>query len=590
MIAVPLNNLREATPALPSFRRINVKELSSVPGIEKADTDGDGFIDINELVAVITKQQETRSTNKILKYLVLGLLLTLLITIGAVVGLTYYVVSTLKDTNVNSSNTNQAVLIAKSGGLPIATDQLLTRSSLQANFFSAPVDVLRKTELLSWDQSNGNVTLKASLKVNGFIRTNTELRFFTTAGEIVMKPDGSLSLEPPAWSEAGIQFHQAQALIASNTSNITASVGKRRSLLSAIRGSNHPLHNGLLTGFSVSNEAVNANPGGRNLLGAGTPADVFTSGINSVAGFVDCSVGTHSSDPMCYYCQGLTPWGGVTPAVGNAVVYGLEAAGNCKAKGYSSEMAGKVLKDDPCSPGMRVGGIFENPPEGCPGHEGCFPASASVLTPMGLKQMDAINLGDEVWVVSNQGHQSLAKVVGFGHQSATAIRSHSIIQTAGGHKITLLPSHWIFASKTKDWKSSSPIWARDVKAGMFVFQAKPNSIALPDEVLAVSMKQEVGLYAPITDSLASSLIVDGIVVHENSDNYSLMSHFAGKAALNVLFKSFHAFGYDSLYQEIHNRYHAFIDPAQNTRTPSHLAGYWKMLLLVTQAFYPAKAM
>ena len=284
-----------------------LQELSGIPGIDKADTDGDGFIDVNELVAVVTHQKEQKATNMILKYMLFGLFLTLLITIGAVTGLTYFVVSTLKDTKVDSSNGQQPVLTSKSGAA-IATDQLLYRNQLEASLFYASMEDLIKIEQLAWDQGTQNNTLQSFFKISGFVRTvrlvmgsirstnnhphtsprvqNTELRFFTDAGEIVMTPKGSISIEPPAWCAS--QFYLKTL---DNNTNTSYS-GTRRSLVSTdIESSDHPLHNGLLTGFSVSPDLETHQ--GRHLNYFFTPfttfikavfqPSVFTSSFNSAA-------------------------------------------------------------------------------------------------------------------------------------------------------------------------------------------------------------------------------------------------------------------------------------------------------------------
>ena len=119
---------------------------------------------------------------------------------------------------------------------------------------------------------------------------NTELRFFTDAGEIVMTPEGSISIEPPAWCAS--QFY-LKANDTTTTNVTSVCVPTRRTLLSTdIESSDHPLHNGLLTGFSVSPEALEARHGRKlnsvNLvhyiksgsMGAFQPA-VFTSSFNS---------------------------------------------------------------------------------------------------------------------------------------------------------------------------------------------------------------------------------------------------------------------------------------------------------------------
>jgi len=124
---------------------------------------------VNELVAVISKQQQQKSTNKILKYLLLGLFVTLVITIGAVTGLTYFVVSTLKDSKVDSSG-QQPVLTSKTGAA-IATEQLLYKNKLEASLFYAPMEELIKIEQLAWDQGTQNNTLQAFFKISGFVRT-----------------------------------------------------------------------------------------------------------------------------------------------------------------------------------------------------------------------------------------------------------------------------------------------------------------------------------------------------------------------------------------------------------------------------------
>ena len=77
-----------------------------------------------------------------------------------------------------------------------------------------------------------------------------------------MTPEGSISVEPPAWCAS--QFY-AKAL-PDTTTNATSN-GTRRTLLSTdikssdhpLSNSDHPLHNGLLTGFSISPEALEAH-------------------------------------------------------------------------------------------------------------------------------------------------------------------------------------------------------------------------------------------------------------------------------------------------------------------------------------------
>ena len=111
---------------------------------------------------------------------------------------------------------------------------------------------------------------------------NIELRFFTDAGEIVLTPEGSISVEPPAWCAS--QFYQAALQTdgdnnINNNTNATANSGARRSLLS--ESSDHPLHNGLLTGFSVSPEALGAHQG-RQLQQTGGSAYAYSSALLTV--------------------------------------------------------------------------------------------------------------------------------------------------------------------------------------------------------------------------------------------------------------------------------------------------------------------
>ena len=97
-----------------------------------------------------------------------------------------------------------------------------------------------------------------------------------------MTPEGSISIEPPAWCAS--QFY-----LKANDTTTTNATGTRRTLLSTdIESSDHPLHNGLLTGFSVSPEALEARHGRKlnsvnsvsGSMGAFQPA-VFTSSFNS---------------------------------------------------------------------------------------------------------------------------------------------------------------------------------------------------------------------------------------------------------------------------------------------------------------------
>ena len=85
-------------------------------------------------------------------------------------------------------------------------------------------------------------------------------------------------------------------------------------------------------------------------------------------------------------------------------------------------MAGEVLQDNRCSPGMRMGGIFESPPKGCPGrHKAggpCFPAAATVITRDGtVKAMEDLAVGDEVQTINSNGIVSFEQVYFFGHRN-----------------------------------------------------------------------------------------------------------------------------------------------------------------------------
>jgi len=107
------------------------------------DKDGNGEIDLDEICGAIDQMVDQEKQNRLLKKLAMIFGILTLLSIAAIVGLTYAVVALSKD--VQDSNN---VLVSKDSGLPMSTSQYQTASSFSALLANPTAENLSKVHTL----------------------------------------------------------------------------------------------------------------------------------------------------------------------------------------------------------------------------------------------------------------------------------------------------------------------------------------------------------------------------------------------------------------------------------------------------------
>eukprot|EP00457_Paulinella_chromatophora_P001847 gb/GEZN01001849.1/.p1 GENE.gb/GEZN01001849.1/~~gb/GEZN01001849.1/.p1 ORF type:complete len:827 (+),score=68.65 gb/GEZN01001849.1/:37-2517(+) len=164
--------------------------------------------------------------------------------------------------------------------------------------------------------------------------------------------------------------------------------------------------------------------------------------------------------------------------------------------------------------------------------DGCFPANAQFTLESGEQVAVAqLRVGDRVKTIDRDGNFVTAPILSFLDKQASQASVFISLGLSGGTSLTLSPRHLVFVggAGTREFKEARAVPAWSVQAGQRVWQWKvvrhngvgPASglVLIMSEVLTVTSKQDVGLYAPLVNT--GTLLVDGVAVSCYS---SMLSH------------------------------------------------------------------
>lgn len=147
----------------------------------------------------------------------------------------------------------------------------------------------------------------------------------------------------------------------------------------------------------------------------------------------------------------------------------------------------------------------------------CFPADASVETPLGTKRMSELRVGDTVRSVNGAGESFFDDVYFFGHADASATAEYvalkfveTSLELSDRHFVPTCPEHGM----TCDWAQHVQAYAQDVHPGDYVWTASKKGMHL-QQVQDSSLINKEGLFNPYT--LSGKIVVNGVVASAHSE-------------------------------------------------------------------------
>uniref|UniRef100_A0AC35TYS5 HintC domain-containing protein n=1 Tax=Rhabditophanes sp. KR3021 TaxID=114890 RepID=A0AC35TYS5_9BILA len=187
----------------------------------------------------------------------------------------------------------------------------------------------------------------------------------------------------------------------------------------------------------------------------------------------------------------------------------------------------------------------------------CFAADSTVMTPIGEKRMDELQIGDLVMVPSSNGVYRYEKVEMFYHRKPDYVQQFLTIETQSGNKLSLTDLHLLpfgdcknalAAIQTEEslhnWMLTSR-YAYKAQKGQCVISHDENNNLIVDKIIKIGRKYSKGIYSPIT--VEGSIVTDRILTSCFSQ---IESHSIQKLAYDAIMMFYRAFGYFSgnLYQ------------------------------------------
>jgi len=155
--------------------------------LQAIDKDQNGEVDLAELCEVLEELETSQRNRRLLKWVAIVTALFSLLTIAAIVGLTYAVVDLSKDTSVSNN-----VLVSRDGGNTLATAKVLESVPLGALVNASPQQLVDLgSVILPMDNSNVTQILHISdLELN----PGVSLTLTSPSGKtVIIFPDGSIS-------------------------------------------------------------------------------------------------------------------------------------------------------------------------------------------------------------------------------------------------------------------------------------------------------------------------------------------------------------------------------------------------------------
>jgi len=156
---------------------------------------------------------------------------------------------------------------------------------------------------------------------------------------------------------------------------------------------------------------------------------------------------------------------------------------------------------------------------------GCYPGSAIFIDRHGCRrQMDSLDLGDEVQVIINNEIRA-EPVITFIHRQPEVMQEFLKITTEKNNILTITEDHLLFVEKIG---KATAIPARNVKVGDILYVRAGHSVE-KDAVLTISKVYEKGVYAPVT--LSGTILVNDV---HTSCYFDVLSHEWSHRAMGVV--------------------------------------------------------
>ncbi|KAM4610039.1 desert hedgehog protein [Polymixia lowei] len=143
---------------------------------------------------------------------------------------------------------------------------------------------------------------------------------------------------------------------------------------------------------------------------------------------------------------------------------------------------------------------------------GCFPGWARVsIAGGGQKTLSSLAPGDRIMALSGTGHLVFSQVLLFLHRDQESRSTFLTLETEDGHRLSLTPRHLVFLAPRDELCHSEyqAQFASRAKTGDYVLVRGPGGRVQPSRILAVSVEEGVGVYAPLTED--GTLFVDGVL-------------------------------------------------------------------------------
>ncbi|XP_076022235.1 desert hedgehog protein [Genypterus blacodes] len=143
---------------------------------------------------------------------------------------------------------------------------------------------------------------------------------------------------------------------------------------------------------------------------------------------------------------------------------------------------------------------------------GCFPGWARVTVSGGTqKTLSSLAPGDRIMALSGTGHIVFSQVLLFLHWDQESRSTFLNLETEDGHRLALTPHHLVFLSPNYKLCHSEyqAQFASRAKTGDYVLVHTEEGGVHPSQIISVSAKDNVGVYAPLTED--GTLFVDGVL-------------------------------------------------------------------------------
>ncbi|KXZ45742.1 hypothetical protein GPECTOR_51g728 [Gonium pectorale] len=467
--------------------------------LKSVDSNGDGVIDIAEIVALVEEMRREQSMKRVYRFMTIGLFIVVAVLIGALSGITYGIVELTKEVKVqNTGSANYAFMETRDGktatvggvaldlsGLTVRSANASRRSLMAATGFDGgrrrlAEDVDTSTwgylwtlpyETVAQGCSNLNrnvVDFAVSVPISSIIVNSTKINVVTV-------------LEHSGCDEKNVTLASA-LLLADNgyTYYVHCDVGAGCDVWAAITW----VYNNATAASNTINDA--ATSGRRRLLSAATPMD---GAAGSTGGPSDAFQG-----PKTVRLRMLRQSGGKGGRV------------------MPAQSINPNLPDDDES----AASIASN--------DNCFPSSATVeVLGRGTVRMSELQYGDLV----RSRDRSTSAVVHrpvflFGHREAAGARPYVHI-TAAGRTLAASAGHFVpvCVARCTTWelKEGAAVMenrrAKNVRVGDVVAVMAPGSAAEPETVTDVEVLTDWGAYNPYIRG--ADLFVDGLLASPHSD-------------------------------------------------------------------------